>query len=109
MRTSTPISSIDARDLAVRLVAVAAELGHLAEHRDATPAGGERAQVLERGAHRERVRVPGVVDEQPAAGQRQLLVAPLGERDVEALGDVEAERARRGERDRARSARGAAR
>ena len=55
--------------------------------------------MLERGAHRDRVRVPRVVDQQPAAGQRQLLVAPLGERHVDALRDLEPERARRRERD----------
>ena len=88
-----------ARDLAVRLVAVVAELGHLAEDGDAAAPVGEPTEVLERGAHRDRVRVPRVVDQQPAAGQRQLLVAPLGERHVDALGDLEPERTRRREGD----------
>ena len=35
------------------------------------------------GAHRDRVRVPGVVDQHAAAGERQLLVPPLGELDLE--------------------------
>ena len=50
------------------------------------------------GAHRDGVRVPGVVDQHAAARERELLVPPLGELDVEAIGRREAERVRRRER-----------
>ena len=32
-----------------------------------TPAAGKLVEMLERGAHRDRVRVPGVIDQKPAA------------------------------------------
>ena len=40
-------------------------------------------EVLERGAHRDRVRVVAVVDQQPAAGELQLLLAELRELDLQ--------------------------
>src|SRR5204862_4310876 len=62
------------------------------------PAAGELAEVLERGTHRDRVRVPGVVQEQAAARQLELLVAHVRELDVETGGQLEPERTRRRER-----------
>ena len=60
-------------------------------------------EVRERRAHRDRVRVPGVVDQHAAAGQRQLLVrASRANSTSSRAGGLEAERV---ERPRARSAR----
>ena len=56
------------------------------------------ARWRERGAHRDRVRVVGVVDQQAAARQRQLLAAPARELDVDPLGARQAERVERGQR-----------
>src|SRR5262245_26920258 len=67
-------------DLAVVLGRGRAELGHLAEDRDL--AALVLREVLQRGAHRARVRVVGVVDQQAAAGQRRLLAAPARQLDV---------------------------
>ena len=58
-------------------------------------------EVVERRAHRDRVRVVGVVDQQPAARERQLLAAPARELDVDAL-RAAAGRARRARRARRR-------
>ena len=50
------------------------------------PAAAARALARggERGAHRGRVRVVGVVDDEAAAGERQLLAAPARDRDAAA-------------------------
>ena len=55
---------------------VLAELGHPAEDRDEATAGAALCQVPERRLHRGRVRVVGVVDDEAAARQRQLLSPP---------------------------------
>src|SRR6266536_2955964 len=57
-----------AGDLAMSLVGVIAELRHLSEHGDAPMLAGALGEVLERGADRDRVGVPGVVDQQPSTG-----------------------------------------
>ena len=82
-------------DLAVALLGALAELGHVAEDRHGAPAAGELVEVLDRGAHRDRVRVPGVVDEQAAARELELLVAHAGEVDVKLRRQLEAEHAGR--------------
>ena len=69
-------------------------------------AGRELREVLERCAHRDRVRVPGVVDQDPTAWKLELLVPPFRERDVEARRKLEADRGSRRKRG-GRSARGA--
>ena len=52
----------------VALLVARPELEHVAEHGDA-PAGGGRGKLVERGAHRHRVRVVAVVDDDHAARQ----------------------------------------
>ena len=49
--------------------ASAPELGHVAEHGDAARPAGALDERRERGPHRERVRVVGVVDHDAAAGR----------------------------------------
>ena len=63
-------------DLPVKRGRARTELGHLAENGD--PAASARAlgEVGQRRAHRDRVGVVGVVDEQAAARKRDLLTAP---------------------------------
>ena len=58
-----------------------AELGHLAEDRHPAPVAGARDEIEQRRAHRGRVRVVGVVDDEASSRQRQLLATPAGERD----------------------------
>ena len=67
MSRSTPISSTARATSRCASSLYVAELGHLAEHGDAPATGGELPQMLERRAHRDRVRVPRIVDEQAAA------------------------------------------
>jgi len=55
-------------DLAVERCRVVAQFGHEPQHRDAAPRGDGR-QRLERGPHRRRVRVVGVVEHDAARGQ----------------------------------------
>src|SRR5919197_566271 len=81
-------------DLPVRSLAVIAELGHLPEDGDASPAAGAIGEMLECCSHRDRVRVPGVVDEEPSARERDFLVPPFRERRLDPLGKLESERAR---------------
>ena len=56
------------------------------------------SSCAERRPHRDRVGVVGVVDQQAAARQRQLLAAPARELDLDALGARQAERVERGQR-----------
>ena len=74
------------------------ELCHLPEHGDGAAPCRPIHEILERRAHRHRIRVPAVVHEQPAAGQRHLLAAPARERNDYFALDVDAERRRRVER-----------
>ena len=67
------------RDLAVMPLGVLAELGHAAEDREAPAARPPLGEVPQRRLHRGRVRVVGVVDDEAAAGERQLLAAPRRE------------------------------
>ena len=84
-------------DLLVVLGRRRAELGHLAEHRDG--AALVLREVLERCAHRRRVRVVRVVDQQAAARKRRLLAAPARELDLDSpLRQREAERPHREQR-----------
>src|SRR5947207_12199349 len=53
-----------AGDLAMGLVGIVAELRHFPEYRDPPPTARALRKVLERGAHRDRVGVPRVVDQQ---------------------------------------------
>ena len=80
---------VDSFGLAPDLVVVAGslrpELRHLTEDRDGAATACTLAQMLERGAHRDRVRVPGVVDQQAAARQLRLLGAPERELDLHGL------------------------
>src|SRR5690242_5133775 len=55
-----------ARDLAVGVSGVVTELRHLPEHGDATPLARPLGEMLERRAHRDRVGVPSVVDQETA-------------------------------------------
>ena len=57
-----------------------------------------RREVTERRPHRDGVRVVGVVDQQAAARQRQLLAAPTRELDLDPLGTRQAERVERRQR-----------
>ena len=58
----SPSSARERADLAVVRAERRAELGHLAEDRDAPAVAGPLGEVVERGAHRVGVRVVGVVD-----------------------------------------------
>ena len=71
--TSRPISSC-------ALLVSGAELGHLAEHRPGAPAAADDRQRAQRGLHRVRVGVVGVVDQGDAAGQFGDLHPPAGRR-----------------------------
>ena len=79
--SSIPSSSSERPDLVVVAPRVGAELGHLAEDRDPASVARPLDEVEQRGAHRGRVGVVGVVDDDAAAGQRQLLPAPAAEPD----------------------------
>src|SRR5262249_35317591 len=68
-------------DLAVVRRRRPAELRHVTENRNPASVPGTGGEIAERGSHRHRVRVVGVVDQQAAAGQLTLLAAPLGELD----------------------------
>jgi hypothetical protein len=86
-------------DVAVVLGRSRPELGHLAEDRDASPGPGPLGEVLESRAHRERVRVVAVVQEQHAVGELELLLAERRELDLEPpIRDGDAERVADGER-----------
>ncbi len=74
--TSIASSASELADLLVIGGSGLAELGHLAEYRDASPVAGSLREVLERGAHRVRVGVVRVVDHEAATRQRRLLAAP---------------------------------
>ena len=86
------------RDLVVALARVVSELRHLPEHADGSAPGCALLQVLERRSHRDRVRVPGVVDEEPAAWKLDLLVSPVDELHAELSRRLEPKCARCGER-----------
>ncbi len=76
---------------------VRTEFGHRAEHSNRAPAVAARGERLERGRHRERIRVIGVVDQQTPVRQRLLLAAPGRELDrCRALGDPVDRQAERG-------------
>ena len=68
-------------DLRVEAGLVGPELEHVAEHGDAA-AGRGRGEVVEGGAHRHRVGVVAVVDDDDAAGQLDPLAAQARQRDV---------------------------
>src|SRR5438105_600856 len=85
-------------DLAVVARSLLAQLGHVAEDRDLPPPAGAIVEQRERGAHRDRVRVVAVVDEQAAAGERRLVAAPAREGHVDRGRPLEAERVERRER-----------
>ena len=72
----------DRADLAVVGGGARAQLGHVPEDGDGAAAGGALGEVLERGGHRERVRVVGVVDEEAVVGKLRLLPAPARQRDL---------------------------
>src|SRR5436190_1150982 len=59
-------------DLAVIAGGIGAELGHLAEHGD-PPAVPDRGEVVERGAHRDRVGVVAVVHQDDAVSHLEAL------------------------------------
>ena len=69
---STPSSAVELADAPVLVGRGRPELGHLAEHRPGPPAPGHRGQRPQRGGHRLRVGVVGVVDDEHA-------VRPLGD------------------------------
>ena len=87
-------------DLPVVHRAGAAELGHVPEDRDAPPFAGTVGEVRQGRAHRDGVRVVGVVDEHSTSGQLSLLPAPAGEVDVDVRRTREAEGVEGGERSR---------
>ena len=79
--TSTPSSAQLRRPRGGSRGASSPELGHLAEHRDAARLAGALARGAERRAHRERVRVVGVVDQRARRRGAALLAAPARELD----------------------------
>src|SRR6185437_2556512 len=72
-------------DLLVVAGSIRPELGHLAEDRHGAAAARALEEMRKRGAHRDRVRVPGIVDQQAAARQLRLLGAPARELDLHRL------------------------
>ena len=66
-------------DLPVMTLGVVAELGHAAENREPPSSGSALGQMPQRGLHRRRIGVVGVVDDEAAAGKRELLAAPFRE------------------------------
>src|SRR5919197_5513299 len=76
-----------APDLAMELRSVGPELGHVPEHDEPPSRAGPFGEVLERGAHRNRIRVVAVVHQDTASGQLVLVAEPAGESDLE-LADV---------------------
>ena len=84
-------------DLGVEAQLVGAELEHVAEHGDAAPGRG-RAEIVEGGAHRHRVGVVAVVDDDDGPRQLDPLAAQRAERDLERAARIGADGARRGQR-----------
>ena len=80
---------------------VGPELEHVAEHGDAAPGRG-RGEVVEGGAHRHRVGVVAVVDDDDPAGQLDPLAAQARQRDVDQPVGLDADGARGGQRGAAR-------
>ena len=80
---STPAAARVGADLGVEARLVGPELEHVPEHGDPAPGRG-RGEVVECGAHRHRVGVVAVVDDDDAAGELDPLAAEARERDVAA-------------------------
>ena len=76
----------------------AAKLRHVPEDGDAATVARSLGQVTERDAHRDGIRVVGVIDQQATAGQLLLVAAPAGEVDVHGRGRRQAQRIERCER-----------
>ena len=66
-------------DLAVVAGALRAQLGHLAEHRDPPPRDRQRAEVIERSPHRDRVGVVAVVHQHDPVAELEALAAEARE------------------------------
>src|SRR3954453_9918296 len=71
-------------DLPVRLLGFRAELEHVPEHGDAPPRGRLRGEIVERGAHGQRVGVVAVVDDGDPRGEVDTLAAEGPEAHVDA-------------------------
>jgi hypothetical protein len=69
-------------DLGVEARLVGPELEHVAEHGDAAPGRG-RGEVVECGAHRHRVGVVAVIDDDDVAGQVHPLAAEARQLDLQ--------------------------
>ena len=84
-------------DLAVVSRSRPAELRHVTENRDAATAFRACGEIAERGPHRNRIRVVGVVDQQAASGELTLLAAPAREVDVDTFRPRQPEHSQRGQ------------
>ncbi len=84
-------------DLRVEARLVGPELEHVAEHRHA-PGGCGRGEIVEGGAHRHRVGVVAVVDDEHPPGQLDALAAQRAQAHVQASRGLHADGARRGQR-----------
>ena len=71
-------------DLAVVPALVGAELEHVAEHGDAAPCGLLQREIVQGGAHRERIGVVAVVDDDRAAREHHVLATQRREAHVDA-------------------------
>ena len=85
-------------DVAVVVVLGRPELEHVAEHGDAPAGGLVVREVVECGAHRERVGVVAVVDDRGAHSEQHALAAQAGEAHVHAAARRDADRPRGGHR-----------
>ena len=80
-------------DLLVEATLVGAELEHVAEHRDAAawralggPDGGRGGEIVEGGAHRHRVGVVAVIDQQHAAWELGALTSTGRQHEIDVPG-----------------------
>jgi hypothetical protein len=71
-------------DLAMVLALAGSELEHVAEHRDASSGGFLHGEVVQGGAHGQRVGVVAVIDDRCAAGEREPLAPQRAEAHVHA-------------------------
>src|SRR5215217_631289 len=69
-------------DLAMEARRLAAELGHLADHRHGSLPAGPLDEVLERRPHRDRIAVVGIDYDEATPGLLRLLPPPAGEANV---------------------------